>query len=177
MHSEWHIDLSTWPLTSECFQALQVRVMLWCFFCIFWVDWNCSGLKAASFRFDCLHHTQVRWLSPPSSADITSTECLHTLGLTFFLCSCSPQLSYLFRMIPQLINQRLERSSRVKWEFPVSTCCNNKFICTGECPPRHRSDASVSSPQAVPLFLTRWRWWRFIWRKDERPFKGTGAAW
>lgn len=138
MCSEWHIDLSTWLLTSERFRPSHVRVTLWCLFCIFWVDWNCGGLKAASFRLNCFHHTQVSWLSPPSSADITSIECLHTLGLTFFLCTCSPHVSCFFRMIPQLISQRLDWSSGVKWEFPVSSCCNNKSSCTGERPPRPR---------------------------------------
>lgn len=158
MCSEWHIDLSTWLLTSERFWPSHVRVTLWCLFCIFWVDWNCSGLKAASFRFNCFHHTQVSWLSPPSSADITSIECLHTLGLTFFLCTRSPHVSCLFRMIHQLIKGSIDHlESNGNSQSPAAAKINPVALVNV---PRDHGDAFVSSPQAAPLFLIiQWRRW------------------
>lgn len=116
-----HMTFVLWVLSAQPCDALRFLLHL------------LSGLKSRRLEerrplgFNCFHlHLQLT--SPPQSV-------FKHLSWPFLLCTCSPRLSCLFRMIPQLISQRPQRSSGVKWEFLVSSCCNNKSNCSGEHPP------------------------------------------
>ena len=84
-----------------------------------------SGLTAFNAHRSADFPLHLQLTSPPQNV-------FTHLAWHFSFVPFSHQLSYLFRMN----NQRLQRSSGVKQEFPVSSCCNNNSNCTGERPPR-----------------------------------------
>lgn len=88
-----------------------------------------GSFKEASFKwqFNCFHRTQVSWLSPPSSAEITSTECL---DLTVLSLDLQPSSDISVYNDFSTNHSKIQTIKGVKHEFPVSSHHNNKSLWT-----------------------------------------------
>lgn len=158
MCSEWHVDLSTWPLTSECFWQSHIHVTLWCLLASFeWTEtaaawkWHPLGLTAFTTHRSADFHLHLQLTSPLQNV----------FTRVFFVPAALMWAIYLGWVLNWSTKGSNDLESNFNYPSLVAATINPIALMDS---PRDRSDASVSSSQpanntmkAMKIYLER-RW-------------------